>query len=229
LINHKAEPYAAGLLLQFVTGFKVDELPVLQVFKKDIKPVLLQLQFEIARPFLSYLSFLLAGSRVPKMAKPNTQTTYSSGIYHGLPTFPQVGQTAIVTGANGISGQAMLSVLLGHPERWTSIYALSQGPQLSGGATAPYVKHVAANFLSGKERIAEIFKESSDAEVMVKENGDMLEDFIHALFLAEAPFKRIVLQTGGKVNLVPNFVIYMKLMMFHTALWRSSRSLQYPG
>lgn len=96
-----------------------------------------------------------------------------------------------------------------------SIYALSQGSPLSG-ATSPYMKHVAVNFLSDKERIAEIlkdngvkgdfvfffsYKESSDAELMVKENGDMLEDFIHALFLAEAPLKRIVLQTGGKVNL----------------------------
>lgn len=151
------------------------------------------------------------------MVESNHQTTYSSGIYHGLPTFLHIttGQTAIVTGANGISGQAMLSVLLAHPERWTSIYALSQGPPLPGGATAAHVKHVAVNFLSGKENIANIlresgvrgdfvffcsYKESADPVVMVSENGDMLEDFIHALFMAEAPFKRIVLQTGGKVT-----------------------------
>ena len=111
----------------------------------------------------------------------------------------------------------MLSVLLAHPDRWTSVYALSQGPPIAGGATAPHVKHVSVNFLSGKDKIATTltdygvkgdyvfffsYKESPDAEVMVKENGAMLKDFIEGLKNAGVNFKRIVLQTGGKVRLI---------------------------
>ena len=80
----------------------------------------------------------------------------------------------------------MLSVLLAHPERWTSIYALSQGPALEGGVTASWVKHVAVDLLSGKENIANVlrkegvkgdyvfffaYKDSADAAVMGRENG----------------------------------------------------------
>lgn len=65
------------------------------------------------------------------------QETHSEGIYHGLSTFHSLDNTAIVTSSNGISGQAMLKVLLRHPDRWTSIYALSQGEPLEGGITGP--------------------------------------------------------------------------------------------
>lgn len=60
-----------------------------------------------------------------------SQTVISKGIFHGLPTFPQHdGQKLqiIVTGANGISGSAMLKVLSEAPERWGKIYALSRRP-----------------------------------------------------------------------------------------------------
>lgn len=52
----------------------------------------------------------------------------SHDIYHGLPTFEEEGLTAIVTGANGISGTYMLKVLGQHPQRWKKIYALSRRP-----------------------------------------------------------------------------------------------------
>jgi hypothetical protein len=116
----------------------------------------------------------------------NQQQTHSVGIYHGLPTFDSSGQTAIVTGANGISGQAMLKVLLAHPERWKTIYALSQGPPLESGITGKQVCHVAVNFQAEVKEIAKIiekkgvksgycfyfsYKESADPAVMYDENG----------------------------------------------------------
>jgi hypothetical protein len=45
------------------------------------------------------------------MSSSDIQTVHSQGIYHALPTFASKGHTAIVTGANGISGQAMLKSL----------------------------------------------------------------------------------------------------------------------
>ena len=147
------------------------------------------------------------------MIETNQQQTHSEGIYHGLPTFTSQNETAIVTGANGISGQAMLKVLLRHPERWTSIYAISQGPTLAGGATSPQVHYLAANFLNSADHIASIlkannvksghcfffsYKDSADPLVMDRENSAMLQNFIDAAYIADIGIKRLILQTGGK-------------------------------
>jgi hypothetical protein len=120
------------------------------------------------------------------MAETNHQRTHSVGIYHGLPEFTDLGQTAIVTGSNGLSGQAMLKILLAHPERWTSIYALSQGPPLKGGYTGENVHHISVDFLSSAEEVGKVlkendvqsgycfffsYKESADPAVMYAENG----------------------------------------------------------
>jgi hypothetical protein len=122
------------------------------------------------------------------MAETNQQRTHSVGIYHGLPEFDSFGNTAIVTGANGLSGQAMLKILLAHPDRWTSIYALSQGPPLESGYTGKQVHHISANFLSDAREVAEVlkennvksgycfyfsYKESADPAVMYAENGNV--------------------------------------------------------
>ena len=90
-----------------------------------------------------------------------SQTVVSRGIFHGLPVFPQYeGKKLriIVTGANGISGSAMIKVLSEAPERWEKIYALSRRPP--SGQTAPGVEHIAVDFLgSTPEQIAQILKD----------------------------------------------------------------------
>lgn len=87
-----------------------------------------------------------------------SQTVVSKGIYHGLPTFPDYeGKKlrAIVTGANGISGSAMIKVLSEAPGRWEKIYALSRRPPT--GKLPPQVEHIAIDFLeSGPQEIANI-------------------------------------------------------------------------
>lgn len=88
------------------------------------------------------------------------QTVYSEGIFHGLPTFPDHDgkkYTAIVTGANGISGSEMVNVLAGAPERWDTIYAISRRLPAS---TNPRVKNISADFLnSTPEALASLFKQ----------------------------------------------------------------------
>ena len=83
----------------------------------------------------------------------------SKGIFHGLPTFPdQEGKkyTAIVTGANGISGSHIVDVLAESPERWDRIYAMSRRAPTS---TRSNVKNIAADFLaSTPEELAEHFE-----------------------------------------------------------------------
>lgn len=87
----------------------------------------------------------------------------SRGIFHGLPTFPETdeftGLTAVITGANGISGYHMLKVLAAAPERWKKIYCLSRRSppdyffsDLGEGASR--VEHICADFLSEPAEIA---------------------------------------------------------------------------
>ncbi|KAG9521966.1 hypothetical protein KCV07_g3378, partial [Aureobasidium melanogenum] len=149
-------------------------------------------------------------------------TIHSDGIYHGLPVFPEYleGSTAIVTGANGISGTYMLRVLCKNPKRWKKIYALSR--------SAPYlelpshVEHVSMDLLSEPGEIARQLKERnikadyvfffaylqpqpeeggslwSAAEELVKVNKALLANFLEGLAQASAIPKRILLQQGAK-------------------------------
>jgi hypothetical protein len=74
-------------------------------------------------------------------------------VCYGVPTYPNIpdGQTAIVAGANGVSGQYMLKLLADNPKRWKKVYALSRRPPV--GIDAPNIEHIALDFLSGVENI----------------------------------------------------------------------------
>ena len=141
------------------------------------------------------------------------QQTYSERIYYGLPVLQAEDETAVVTGANGVSGQAMLKLLLKSPRRWATIFAISQGESPIGVATDPRVQYIAADFLDKPDSIASLlkakavtsgqcfffsYKDSTDPLVMQQVNGAMLKNFINATHIADAIPKRIVLQTGGK-------------------------------
>lgn len=91
------------------------------------------------------------------------QVVVSRGIFHGLPTYPETpeltGLTAIITGANGISGYHMLKALVAAPQRWKKIYCLSRRPppdyffsELGEGASR--VEHISADFLAEPAQIA---------------------------------------------------------------------------
>ena len=67
--------------------------------------------------------------------------------------------TAVVTGANGISGAHMIRVLAENPERWTKIYALSRRPP--SGKWPKTVEHIPLDFLSSPEEIAKVLKEQN--------------------------------------------------------------------
>jgi hypothetical protein len=77
-----------------------------------------------------------------------------------LPNLTSLGLTAIVTGANGISGFHTMRVLLESPERWTKIWAASRRPPpeemmaLLPAEARKRVEHVALDFLSSPDDIA---------------------------------------------------------------------------
>ncbi|KAL1884844.1 hypothetical protein Plec18167_001499 [Paecilomyces lecythidis] len=146
----------------------------------------------------------------------------SKDIYHGLPEFSDdiAGLTAIVTGANGISGDHMLRVLCESPKRWKKIYALSRRPP--NGEWPSYVEHVSMDFLKSPEELAAQIKEKgiksdyvfffsyiqpapkdgggiwSAAEELVKVNTALLQNFLEALALSNTVPKTVLLQLGAK-------------------------------
>jgi hypothetical protein len=85
----------------------------------------------------------------------------SQGIYHGLPVFPEdvKGLKAIVTGANGISGQHMVRVLAQSPERWAKIYCLSRRPPAFADGLPKNAEFVSLDFLKSPEEIGKVMKE----------------------------------------------------------------------
>lgn len=96
------------------------------------------------------------------MSSQNTETVHSTSIYHGLPTFPSSikNLSAIVAGANGISGDHMMRVLAESPHRWTNIYALSRRPPVVERRWETNVKHVSMDFLNNSpEELAKKLKE----------------------------------------------------------------------
>jgi nucleoside-diphosphate-sugar epimerase len=155
----------------------------------------------------------------------NAQQIHSNGIYHGLPTYSSShsGLTAIITGANGISGNYMLRVLSQSPSRWKRIICLSRRPPLVPGGLPENAEHIAIDFLSSPEEIAQVFKDHkvdkvdyvfffsyiqaspkpgqglwSDAAEMARVNTLLLTNFLSALPLSNLQPKRIMLQTGAK-------------------------------
>ena len=89
---------------------------------------------------------------------------YSQGIYHGLPVLPSSAQnlTAIVTGANGISGAHMIRVLGSNPKRWKKVYAISRRPP--SGDWPENTEHIACDFLKDPEEIAGVLREKISDE-----------------------------------------------------------------
>ena len=155
---------------------------------------------------------------------------HDAGIFKNLPTFSKdiKGLTAIITGANGISGFGTLRTLLASPERWTKIYALSRRPpppemmDLLPADQKSRVEHVACDFLSKPEDVAKAIKDKiknvdvvffysymqpkpepgkgawSNAQELCDVNSALLDNFLKALPLASLQPKRILLQTGAK-------------------------------
>jgi len=152
------------------------------------------------------------------------QQIHSRGIYHGLPVFPEnlTGLTAIITGANGISGHYMLRVLSQSPQRWSKIYCLSRRPPYIPGGLPSNAEHIAIDFLKDPQEIAKVLQDKhvkadhvfffaylqpppregkglwSDTQEMVRVNSLLLDNFIGALKIADIKPKRFMLQTGAK-------------------------------
>lgn len=112
----------------------------------------------------SFISFCASEDFHSVNMSPKHYTVQSKGIYHGLPVFPSSikNLTAIVTGANGISGDYMLRVLGESPERWSHIYAMSRRPPNVDHKLKVPVTHISLDFLnSSPDELAQKMKEQN--------------------------------------------------------------------
>ena len=152
------------------------------------------------------------------------QQVRTVGIYHGLPVYPKetTGLTAIVTGANGISGYYMYRVLSQDTKRWKKIYCLSRRPPLIPGGLPDHVEHIPLDFLKDPDDIAKVLQDRnvtadhvfffsyiqvepkpgkglwSDADEMARVNALLVRNFLEALKFASIKPQRFMLQTGAK-------------------------------
>ncbi|KAE8150956.1 hypothetical protein BDV25DRAFT_129136 [Aspergillus avenaceus] len=126
---------------------------------------------------------------------------------------PSTSKVALVAGANGISGGAIIDHLVKQPYgEWSEIIITSRRPNKSVH-TDPRVRFVALDFLAPAEAIVEKIKElckdvthafftsyvhNNDFEKLHEKNGPLFRNFLEAVDLACPKLQRVVLQTGGK-------------------------------
>jgi len=118
--------------------------------------------------------------------------------------------TAIVTGATGILGSAIVQALGKDPAKWTKVYALSRSQKQEYPAN---VEHNFIDLLSSAEDMAKELKgieadycffaaylQKDSEKEMSEVNGAMLRSFLDALDItgASKKLKRVLLTTGCK-------------------------------
>lgn len=164
--HHKTPAFYLHLLRLFLYRFqrerrnpsnhvnRLDSIPCLAYFWHSFCDLIVSPDSEI--------KITMSHTSAPMSANGSTQitTVQSKGIYHGLPVYPPniKGLRALVIGANGISGQAMVNALAENPPRWSMVYAMSRKP--SSRSPSPTVKEVYVDLLDGPEAIAKVLKDN---------------------------------------------------------------------
>ncbi|OAP55594.1 hypothetical protein AYL99_10567 [Fonsecaea erecta] len=153
-----------------------------------------------------------------------------SGIYHNLPQFdPKLtGLTALITGANGISGYNTLLALLDSPQRWAKVFTLSRRPlpaemmNLIPAELRNRIQHISCDLQAEPATIAKTLELAgvqvdyiffyaylqprpppgerawSNQQELLDVNSALLRNFLRAIPQAGIRPKRFLLQTGAK-------------------------------
>lgn len=127
------------------------------------------------------------------LSVPASSIVHSEGIFHGLPSYPSstAAQTAIVAGANGISGTYMLRTMSKHPELWKRVHSISRRPP-DAQYPANFTSH-SIDLYATAEEIAKGFEEGGIDEVdaifyyaaATHNVVDSTRPFLRAAYLAE--------------------------------------------
>ncbi|KAL9052135.1 MAG: hypothetical protein Q9162_005596 [Coniocarpon cinnabarinum] len=135
-----------------------------------------------------------------------TEVVQTKGIFRGLPKYPDntPQQTALITGANGISGYYMIKVLAENPQIWKKIYCLSRRPPAIPGGLPKNAEFVQCDFLKSADEIGGVMKNHGITHVSQPIQDKLLANFLGALDVTSIKPKRIMLQTGAKNYAVHN-------------------------
>jgi nucleoside-diphosphate-sugar epimerase len=135
----------------------------------------------------------------------NTSTHHTLNTHH-----PTVMPTAIVTGATGMIGRAIVDALGKDPKTWPTVYAFSRSQRLEWPANVQgHQFDLQADAQEMAKELGDIKPEyifftaylaQDTEEAATKVNGAMLENFLTALEMSGASrsVKRILLTTGAK-------------------------------
>lgn len=124
------------------------------------------------------------------------------------------GKVAFVTGANGITGSAIIEYLAQKTtsEQWSTIIATSRSPYRAT-VQDPRIKFIALDFSEDPEALAVQIRElcgpvthayfssyvhHDDFEELNKSNSALFENFLQALLKVATSLENCTLQTGGK-------------------------------
>lgn len=127
-----------------------------------------QAEAETDVTFVKHLApkYLPHGGNPPEYLEHKQFQVANDGIYRGVPVYDAShdGKTAIVAGANGISGAHMLRSMGRHPSIWSRVYALSRRPPVMKllDDFAPNVSHHSIDLLTSPEQVG---KELRDAGI----------------------------------------------------------------
>ncbi|RDW74616.1 SDR family oxidoreductase [Aspergillus mulundensis] len=126
---------------------------------------------------------------------------------------PPKGKVALVTGANGISGHAIVEYLIRTPKNeWSEIIVTSRKPPHNFWVD-PRVRFISLDFLEAPEAIVSKIQSlcksvthafftsyihNNDPSKLVETNGPLFRNFFEAIDAACPRLERVSLQTGGK-------------------------------
>lgn len=125
-----------------------------------------------------------------------------------------MGKTAFITGANGISGSAILEYLVENTtrEEWSSIIVSSRSP-FKTTVSDPRIQFVALDFTQDPSTLAKLMRDvcspvthayfcsyvhKDDFSELNAANAALFENFVDALEQVSPSLENITLQTGGK-------------------------------
>ncbi|KAF9633306.1 NAD-dependent epimerase/dehydratase [Lasiodiplodia theobromae] len=120
--------------------------------------------------------------------------------------------SAIVTGATGILGREIVRELGKSPQQWPTVYALSRSKKDEcpsnvkhshidlGSSASDMARELKEQNVSGEYIFFAAYLQKESQEEQTRVNGDMLENFLHALEIngTASTVKRIVLVCGAK-------------------------------
>jgi nucleoside-diphosphate-sugar epimerase len=142
------------------------------------------------------------------------QGSGSSHLYIHLGLLNAMGKSAFITGANGISGSAILEYLVANTtsEQWSEIIVTSRSP-FSTTVSDPRIRFISLDFTENVSKLADKMRDVCKSvthsyfcsyvhkdtfEELNTANRSLFENYLDSLIAVAPLLENVTLQTGGK-------------------------------